>query len=74
VSRAQQRQRRILDVFARYPGVRLYGGDVIRMAYVNFGAAYVVLAELERSGTLQSAWADPDGPHPRRRVYWKAPP
>lgn len=66
-ARAAERQARILAVFDRYPGQRLYGGDVARMAYTSFPELW----KLEDEGLLASDWGADQTPHGRRRVYWR---
>ena len=63
--RRADRRARVLAAFERYPGQRLYGGDVARMAWASLFDLYA----LEEEGLLVSDWAP--GPEPRRRLYWR---
>jgi hypothetical protein len=69
--RRQARRQRLLDVFDRYPGVKLRGLDVTRMAFGSVDANWFELYRLEHEGAVTSEWDHPDGDaYPRHRVYW----
>lgn len=71
MSRRQRRRQRLLSVFGRYPGVKLRGLDVARMAFGSLAANQFELHLLEQEGVVTSDWDHPDGDaRPRRRVYW----
>ena len=50
-------------------GESIYGYEIGQRSEIATGAIYPILARLEGAGLLTSSWEDPNGPHPRRRVY-----
>jgi hypothetical protein len=71
LAKRRERQRTAVITYMRGNGW-LFTTDMWRHLRIRSGALYVVLAELERDGLVESRWQDgeertPD--RPRRRIY-----
>jgi DNA-binding PadR family transcriptional regulator len=63
---------KVLGLFMKKPRRELSGADIIRETGVFSGTLYPMLARLEETGWLTSAWEDVDpreAGRPRRRLY-----
>jgi PadR family transcriptional regulator len=63
---------KVLGLFLKEPRRELSGADIIRQTKVFSGTLYPMLARLEETGWLTSAWEEVDpseAGRPRRRLY-----
>src|SRR6266446_5359655 len=64
---------RVLRALLDDPAVQRYGLEISKLADLETGTLYPIMARLERVGWVESSWEDPDlsisDGRPRRRYY-----
>jgi PadR family transcriptional regulator PadR len=69
VTTADGPKRRVLEVFLSDPEEPRYGYDLMKMAHVESGSIYPLLARMQRQGMVTIGWAPGVDGRPPRKYY-----